>query len=139
MGKPKAPTTFMTSLDLSSGSSPLKPKSILIMDKPKASFPLTAHLFEMTWLSINMLGLGFLLNPKTSSPSQLASPLGYHPQKKLPPLAAPWREEQWRQSRGIQKMLPPWWLVQMLAWPERVMVAGEVSRRLVDTVHAAEK
>ena len=109
------------------------------MGKPKASIPLTTHLFEMTWLSINMLGLGFLLNPKTSSPSQLASPLGYHPQRKLPPLAAPWREEQWRQSRGIQKMLPPWWLVQMLAWPERVMVAGEVSRRLVDTVHAAEK
>ena len=30
MGKPKAPTTFLTNLDLSSGSSPLKPKSILI-------------------------------------------------------------------------------------------------------------
>ena len=82
---------------------------------------------------------GLLLKPKTSSPSQFASPPGYHPQRKLPPPAAPWREERWRQSRGIQKMLPPWWLVQMPAWPERVMVAGEVSRHPVDAARAAKR
>ena len=42
----------------------LKPKSISTMGKPKASIPLTAYLFEMTWLSINMLGLGFFSSPR---------------------------------------------------------------------------
>ena len=36
-------------------------------------------------------------------------------------------------------MLPPRWLVQVPAWPERMMVSGEVSKRLADAVHAAKK
>ena len=132
MGKPKA---SMLNTNLGRVLQ-LKPKSISTMGKPKASIPLTAHLFEMTWLSINMLGLGFFSSPisvtmgkpKTSSPSQLASPPGYHPQRKLPPSAAPWREEQWRQSSSIQKMLPPWWLVKAPAWSERVMVSHVLNR-----------
>ena len=55
MGKPKA---SMLNTNLGRVLQ-LKPKSISTMGKPKASIPLTAHLFEMTWLSINMLGLGF--------------------------------------------------------------------------------
>ena len=84
--------------------------------------------------SISIMG-----KPKTSSPSQLASPPGYHLQRKLPPPAAPWREEQRWQSGGIQKMLPPRWLVQVPAWSERMMVSGEVSKRLADAMHAAKK
>nr|CAN69809.1 hypothetical protein VITISV_002942 [Vitis vinifera] len=94
-----------------------------------------------------MLGLGFLSSlisvmmgkPKTSSLSQLASSPGYHPQRKLPPPAAPWRKEQRRQSDDIQKTLPPWWLMQVPAWLKWVMVFGEVSRCLVDAAHAAKR
>ena len=45
--------------------------------------------------------------PKTSSPSPLASPPAYQPHRELPPPAARRREELWRRSSGIQKILPP--------------------------------
>ena len=60
MGKPKA-SIFSTNLGR---VLQLKPKSISTMGNPKASIPLTSHLFEMTWLSINMLGLGFFSSPR---------------------------------------------------------------------------
>ena len=60
MGKPKA-SILSTNLGR---VLQLKPKSISTMGKPKAFIPLTAHLFEMTWLSVNMLGLGFFSSPR---------------------------------------------------------------------------
>ena len=51
--------------------------------------------------------------PKTSSPSPLASPPAYQPHRELPPPAARRREELWRRSGGVQKMLPPWRPVQV--------------------------
>ena len=62
MGKPKAPI-FITNLGL---VLQLKFLSNAIMGKPKTPIPLTAHLFEMTWLSINMLGLGSNSSPSLS-------------------------------------------------------------------------
>ena len=82
------------------------PSPMTSMGKPKA--PSSAP----TWAGC----LNLSPKPKSPWPSprlhlhhQLASPPGYHPQRKVRPPAAPWRGEQWRRSGGIQQRLPPWW------------------------------
>ena len=82
----------------------LKPKTKVSMGKPKA--PSSAP----TWagcLNLSSKPKSPWANPRLHLHHQLASPLGYHPQRKLPPPAAPWRGEQQQQPGGIQKTLPP--------------------------------